>query len=89
MESGTSSSMHGESRSGLPVTLKPDPPVRPDGRCAVCGESKLTANKGPHRPTHMERIAGDPFCSAVCARAYHGVEASNERERKDVDSLAA
>jgi hypothetical protein len=80
--------MRGESHSVLPVTLKPDPPVRPDDRCAVCCEPKLTANQGPQRPTHLERIAGDPFCSAVCARAYHGVEASNEREQQ-VDTRAA
>ena len=73
----------------LPVKLKPDPPVRRDVRCAVCRELKLTANPGPHRPAHLERLASDPFCSAVCAGAYHGVEAPSELERKDVETLAA
>ena len=69
--------------------LKPDPPVRPDGRCAVCGEPKLTANPGSHRPAHLERLAGDPFCSAVCAGAFHGVDMRTEREREDLETLAA
>lgn len=45
-----------------------DPPVRPDGCCAVCGE--------PRKPERSRRYAGvtaelDPFCSNSCARAWH------------------
>ena len=51
------------------VALKPDPPVRKDGLCAQC--------KGPRNP-ERSRLYGkhhaefDPFCSNLCARAFHG-----------------
>lgn len=47
----------------------PDPPVRADGRCYVCLK--------PRDPERSRKYAGDvatldPFCSNVCARAFHG-----------------
>jgi hypothetical protein len=49
--------------------IRPDPPLRPDGRCAVCHK--------PRRPERSRRYGGavaelDPFCSVTCARQYHG-----------------
>ncbi len=55
------------------------PEPRADGLCVVCGEAR------PHVDTHLTRklhnaprdpYAGDPFCSAVCARSYFGVKLS-------------
>lgn len=51
--------------------MKENPPVREDGKCAVC--------EGERHPEHSRRYAplqaeADPFCSAVCARTFHGVE---------------
>jgi hypothetical protein len=66
----------------------PDPPVRRDGCCAVCGDPKVKGDPGSHRPAHLERIANDPFCSAVCAGIYHGVETGSQRERDEDETLA-
>ena len=46
----------------------PDPPVRDDGRCAVCGGERTIPKRKPHR----EAALRDPFCSNDCARAWHG-----------------
>lgn len=49
--------------------MKKDPPIRKDGKCAVC--------KQPIKPVKPQRgvpIAAynDPFCSSRCCRQYHG-----------------
>lgn len=49
--------------------MNAEPPVRPDGLCAVC--------LAPRRPERSRRYAGiqaefDPFCSSTCARHWHG-----------------
>jgi hypothetical protein len=41
-----------------------DPPVRRNGRCAVCNKE---------RPP-IAKQCGDPFCSAKCCREWHKVE---------------
>jgi hypothetical protein len=51
---------------------KKDPPIRADGRCAVCSK--------PRNPERSRRYGGpaaetDPFCSTECARGYHGTPA--------------
>ena len=47
-----------------------DPAIAPDGRCVVCGnERKLKGLK----PLYREQAERDPFCSAACARHWHGV----------------
>lgn len=54
------------------VSFRKDPRVRSDGRCAVCGnERQMPRNrqKGIDPTVYMR----DPFCSAVCAHAYHDV----------------
>lgn len=38
-----------------------DPPLRSDGGCAVCEK--------PRPEIAVKNL--DPFCSAVCCRAYH------------------
>jgi hypothetical protein len=52
--------------------LKLDPPLRPDGRCAVCPKQrKLTAQARKYAGVQLDV---DPFCSTECARRYHGVK---------------
>lgn len=51
-----------------------DPPVRPDGRCALDG-----CNHRLPRGKKLRKYAGvqldmDPFCSAQCCRTHFGVE---------------
>jgi len=54
-----------------------DPEPRADGLCVVCEQPRphvstpltRTLRNGPRDP-----YAGDPFCSAVCARSYFSVE---------------
>jgi hypothetical protein len=70
----------------LPVTLSPDPPVRPDGRCALCEEPKPTANAPSLRANHLAQLAADPFCSAICARTYHRVDGTSEDEQGNVET---
>jgi len=41
-----------------------DPPVRPDGRCAVCKKER----------TEIAARHGDPFCSTGCAKKWHRTE---------------
>jgi len=43
---------------------KPDPPVRANGMCAVCGQER------PPLAVKHE----DPFCSTSCCKSYHRVE---------------
>lgn len=53
-----------------------DPRVRRDGRCAQCGGKRLT--RLPKVITQRSKtellihLNADPFCCAVCCRAYHG-----------------
>ena len=57
--------------------MRPDPPVRPDGRCALswCGK--------PRRPELAERYARefalrDAFCSSECCMRWHGLKVPGE-----------
>jgi len=51
--------------------MKPDPPVRRDGKCAECGKPRY-----PGRSRKYGKGAADldPFCSTNCARKWHDVE---------------
>jgi hypothetical protein len=51
--------------------LREDPPVRSDGRCAVCFGPRLPK---PLKAVYQGEAERDPFCSTVCARAFHGVQ---------------
>jgi hypothetical protein len=57
------------SSRGLRVVLPPDPPLRPDGRCAHCGGPRT-----PPEKLHRAEALADPFCCTDCAKAWHGVE---------------
>ena len=50
-----------------------DPPVREDGRCALesCGKPRKLTKVA--RKYAGEQLDLDPFCSAVCCRAFYGV----------------
>lgn len=57
--------------------MNTEPPKREDGACTQCGKSLIA---GPPksmpkvlRPMFIEALAAEPFCSAPCARAFHGV----------------
>lgn len=49
--------------------MTPDPPVPADGLCVVCGGER----KQPKKRLYADAAAGDPFCSSVCCRLWHGV----------------
>ena len=51
--------------------MKPDPPVRADGRCAVCGKPRRVDRSRRYGGAEAER---DPFCSVTCCRRFHGTE---------------
>ena len=57
-------------RSPPGVVMRSDPPVRPDGRCAHCGEPRMVPRH--HSSINPAVYELDPFCSGPCARAYHG-----------------
>lgn len=49
--------------------MKPDPPIREDGRCALasCGRKRK-----PYKPPIAGMlVAPDPFCSTECCREWH------------------
>ena len=49
--------------------MQAEPPLRPDGRCLVCGgPRKLSGLKLIYR----QAMESDPFCSSACARAWWG-----------------
>jgi hypothetical protein len=53
----------------------PDPPIRADGHCATCGGPRGAIPKTLVKHTARDlaaALAGDPFCSAKCARMFHG-----------------
>jgi hypothetical protein len=47
----------------------PDPPVREDGSCFVCGQPRVRRGV---KALYAAAAANDPFCSTACARAWHG-----------------
>jgi hypothetical protein len=50
--------------------VKRDPPVRKDGRCVQCPRPvKISRRKDVPREFYLR----EPFCSAKCARDWHGV----------------
>lgn len=53
----------------MSVKMK-DPPVRKDGRCAVCPKQRVVP-KTRQKGVAIENYERDPFCSNVCARKYH------------------
>ena len=69
-----------------PAIFAGDPPVREDGRCLSC--------LGPRRPERSQRYAPgiaqlDPWCSAPCARKWHGNELPNGQNRERMTEEAA
>lgn len=55
--------------------MKPDPPVRADGRCVVClgPRGVLPKNAISRAPAQVKlELETDPFCSSTCARDWHG-----------------
>ena len=57
----------------MSVTIRDDPRLRSDGRCAQCGGER----RGPSPRAHKQYVdAGhyelDPFCSAECCKEWHG-----------------
>lgn len=51
------------------VAVEEDPAVRADGRCAVCPKLR---DLGQSSRYAKDAAALDPFCSATCARMFHG-----------------
>lgn len=54
---------------GRPFVARENPPVRADGRCAVCEGPRETNRSRRYGRDEAKR---DPFCSTACARAFHG-----------------
>ena len=50
--------------------MKADPRVRRSGNCAQCGKPR-TMPKHQQKGIDPGVYAKDPFCSSVCARAWH------------------
>lgn len=74
--------------------MRPDPPVRRNGTCAQpgCTKKRPVADLTGKKLAVLVRYAGrrqieaDPFCSAPCARKWHGVdirENSQTEQRAD------
>ena len=55
-------------------TIKEDPPVRADGRCAGPGCRKLRKVSEQARKYAGAQLDLDPFCSTTCCRKWHGCE---------------
>lgn len=49
--------------------MRPDPERREDGLCFVCLEPIETK---PLKAVYQSQRDRDPFCSSICARAWHG-----------------
>lgn len=47
----------------------PDPPVRRDSRCVVCGQRRKVVKL---KRLYRDAMATDPFCSSNCCRDWHG-----------------
>lgn len=54
----------------MTVAVRRDPPLRKDDRCAHCRKPRKHAVASRYSGDQAVR---DPFCSAVCARAWHKV----------------
>ena len=50
--------------------MKADPRVRKDNLCAQCGKPRKMP-KNRQKGVDPTVYARDPFCSSVCARAWH------------------
>jgi len=69
-----------------------DPPVRADKRCHVCKGPRGRIPKTLVKRTAAELVsalAADPFCSATCARVFHGTSlpATGKRHGKKAGPL--
>lgn len=58
--------------------MKKDPKVRKDGMCAQCRKPRtpkkgLSGQTGTFARLFAAEVERDPFCSAVCAKTWHGV----------------
>lgn len=51
------------------VRMIADPPVRRDGLCVQCGKPRRMPR--PQRGIDASVYALDPYCSSLCARAWH------------------
>lgn len=62
-----------------------DPPIRSDERCAQCGGRRLArlpkVITQRSRAELLDNLAKDPFCSAVCARAYYGIDLKEQHTK--------
>lgn len=55
--------------------MKPDPPVRPDGRCANPGcSNSLQQITSRHRRYGGAALESEPFCSRRCAEQWRGID---------------
>lgn len=64
--------------------MKPDPPVREDGRCVVClgKRGRLPKVVTQRAKAILQReLALDPFCSTVCARKWHLTEIKGQPDK--------
>lgn len=70
-----------------PVSMvKADPPLRADGRCAVCGKPRKTDRSQRYARGEAER---DPFCSTQCCKAYHGIIDRFAADDEEPEEIAA
>ena len=69
--------------------MKTDPPVRTDLRCARCKRRRFT--RLPKTSTQRSRaellanLERDPFCSAICCRAFHDVDLIEQPQKANAD----
>jgi len=62
-----------------PRTTLPEPKIRKDGRCVVCGTPITTITR------HGE---ADAFCKSKCARKYFGTSLAVDVEMEEKSVLA-
>ena len=61
--------------SELRVRRRHDPPVRGDGKCAVCPKPRPKP-----QTTYAQRrdFELDPFCSRLCCESFHGLKTARD-----------
>ena len=79
--------------------MRPDPPVRADGKCAQCGGSRQhkRVKSGPAdakggiplpKSVWLRHLETEPFCSRSCCETWHGTGAYRKDCKRCGESFA-
>lgn len=64
--------------------MKSDPPVRADGKCAVCKKRRKETERRTDLTGWLDILAADPFCSTTCCKRFHKCEVTDDGRARGI-----